>query len=136
MKCAFDPDCNSPKKLCCNYCSKKQCENRCKCDSSSCELFYPEVSIEDDDFPYLSKKPLREFINKECVPIKTDSGLFMIINKKQGLKLCKNKYMKYYALKECPSKYEIVKTTKNKAQKKADELNKKLSRNYWSVEEC
>lgn len=149
MKCYFSSYCKAPRNLCCNFCNNKECDSRCRCNSSNCELFLNEKIPEEENYIYLSKKPLKQFIKSdEAVTTKTpDKGtptkdslkvskkeLFSVINNKQKLKLYK-KYSSYYTLKENPLNYELVKTTKNRAQKKADELNKGLSKKYWTIEE-
>lgn len=39
MRCLYYSYCNEPKYLCCNFCSKKDCDERCKDDHTSCKFY-------------------------------------------------------------------------------------------------
>ena len=38
MRCLFSSYCNEPKNLCCNFCSNKKCDYRCKDSYITCGL--------------------------------------------------------------------------------------------------
>ena len=122
MRCKFYSYCSEPRYLCCNFYSNKSCDVRCRDDHSKCKYYEPSDIIVDDSISHhmiLSNKQI--------------NSLYEIRNDKENLSLYK-RFGKYIAIKDgdkIPSNSILVITSKNKAQKKLDELIKE--NNNWKI---